>query len=102
VKGEWTANFTKTSVTVVNPAGKSMEGNVFQVGGFLVVQFMEGSISSIWQYSGGIETDFFSWAWSSPGGQPPESFDAAMKTSGQTEYEFVTCVEGKPGCVFHH
>jgi len=100
-KGEWTANFTKTSVTVVDPSGKSMVGNVFQVQSFLVIQFKDGTISSIWQYAGGVETDFFSWAWSAPGGQPPESFDAAMNTSGMTEYEFVTCIEGKAGCDFH-
>jgi len=101
-KGEWTANFTKTSVTVTDPSDKARVGNVFQVGSYMVVQFKDGvSISSIWQVAEGSETDFFSWAWSAPGGQPPVSFDEAMKTSGETEYEFVTCKEGIPGCNFH-
>jgi len=102
VKGEWTANFTKTSVTVTDPSSKARSGSVFQVGTYLVVQFKDGaSISSIWQFGGGVETDFFSWAWSAPGGQPPANYDDAMKTNGQTEYEFVSCIEGRPGCSFH-
>jgi len=103
VKGEWTANFTKTDVTVVDPAGTVSMGAVFMVQNYLVVQFKNGAtISSIWQYQGGTETDFFSWAWSAPSGPPPASYDAAMTTAGMTEYEFVTCIQGKPGCVFHN
>lgn len=115
-KGEWTANFTKTDVTVTNPSGQPRVGTVFTVQNYLVVQFKDGAtISSLWQYEskllcrlsfcwfhlGGVETGFFSWAWSAPGGQPPASFDAAMTSAGMTEYEFVTCNQGKPGCNFH-
>jgi len=99
-KGEWSANFTKTDVTVTDPSGQSKKGNVFLVQQYLVVHFPTGIISSLWQYMGGAETDFFSWAWSAPGGQPPSSFDAGMITSGMTEYEFITCTAGKP-CKFH-
>jgi len=101
VQGEWQANFTKINVTVTNPSGKSMVGAVSIVGEYMVVDFPSGTVSSLWQYEGGIEVDFFSWAWSAPGGTPPQSFDDAMTTSGMTEYEFVTCVQGKPGCQFH-
>jgi len=102
VKGEWTCNFTKTDVTVVDPAGKMSKGAVSLVQNYLVVHFTDGVvINSLWQYEGGIETDFFSWAWSAPGGDVPTSFDTAMTTAGQTEYEFVTCVLGHPGCIFH-
>jgi len=102
VKGEWTANFTKTDVTVTDPAGKVSMGPVSLVQNYLVVHFTNGVvISSLWQFEGGIETDFFSWAWSAPGGDAPASFDAAMTGAGMTEYEFVTCVQGHPGCVFH-
>jgi hypothetical protein len=101
-KGEWTANFTKTQVTVTNPSGKATLGNVFQVQSYLVVQFNDGiTVSTIWQIEGGIETQFFSWAWSAPSGAPPTSYDQAMTTAGMTEYEFVTCIQGKPGCAFH-
>jgi hypothetical protein len=101
VKGEWTANFTKTSVTVTDPAGKIEIGLVSTVQTYLVVHFKSGIISSVWQYEGGIETDFFSWAWSAPGGTPPKNFNDAMTTHGMTEYEFVTCVPGKTACHFH-
>ena len=101
-KGEWTANFSKTEVTMTDPSGKSSVGSVFMVQMYLVVQFKDGvTISSLWQYEGGVETDFFSWAWSAPGGTPPGSYDAAM-TTPMTEYEFVTCIQGKPGCSFHN
>jgi hypothetical protein len=99
-KGEWTANFTKSDVTVTDPSGQAKKGNVFLVQQYLVVHFPTGIISSLWQYEGGVETDFFSWAWSAPGGKPPSSYDAAMVTSGMTEYEFITCAPGKP-CKFH-
>jgi len=99
-KGEWTANFTKTTVTVVNPAGNSVSGSASMVGQYLVVTWSDSSItSSIWQYLTGPEVDFFSWAWSAPNGTPPASFDAAMTGALQTEYEFVTCSPGKP-CKF--
>jgi len=101
-KGEWTANFTKTDVTVTDPAGTADVGTVFVVQSFLVVDFKSGkTISSIWQYEGGIETDFFSWAWSADKGAAPTSYDQAMTTTGMTEYEFITCIQGKPGCAFH-
>jgi len=101
-KGEWTANFTKTDVTITDPAGTKSVGAVFMVQSYLVVQFKDGTtISSIWQYEGGVETDFFSWAWGANGGPPPTSYDQAMTTTGMTEYEYVTCVQGKPGCDFH-
>lgn len=102
VKGEWTANFTKTTVTITDPANKVTMGNVFTVQSYIVVQFSDGiTISSMWQYEGGIETDFFSWAWGAPGGNHPDSFDQAMTTTGMTEYEYITCVQGKPNCIFH-
>jgi len=102
IKGEWSANFTKTDVTVTDPAGKADVGTVFVVQSFLVIDFKSGAtISSIWQYEGGIETDFFSWAWSADKGSPPTSYDQAMTGPGMTEYEFITCIQGKPGCAFH-
>jgi len=101
-KGEFTANFTKTTVTVTNPAGTRVTGTVSTVGQYLVVKWSDGTaISSLWQPEGGPETDFLSWAWSAVGGPPPTSYNDAMITQGQTEYEFVSCTPGKAACNFH-
>jgi len=100
-KGEWDANFTKTSVTVWDPTGKSITGTVSMIGTYLVVRWSSGSsISSLWQYQGGAVTDFFSWAWSAPNGPAPLTFDAAMNSKGMTEYQFVTCPQGSQSCKF--
>jgi len=103
IKGEWQANFTKTDVTVTDPSGKDRVGTVFIVQQYLVVQFQDGAtISSLWQFEGGVEVDHFSWAWGAPGGKPPTSYDEAMTAAGMTEYEFVSCIgAGHPGCLFH-
>jgi hypothetical protein len=96
-KGEWTANFTKTGVTVVDPHGTTKSGNVAIVGQYLVISWTDSTItSSLWQYLAGPETDFFSWAWSTPNGDAPATFDSAMTTAGETEYEFMTCAAGHP------
>jgi len=59
-KGEWDANFTKTSVTVTEPSGKKDVGQVSSSGPYIVVAWKDGTkISSLWQYAPGQVTDFF-------------------------------------------
>jgi len=100
-KGEYTANFTKTTVTVTSPSGVAKTGTVSTVEMYLVVKWSDGTaISSLWQIAPGPETDFLSWAWSAVDGTPPASYDGAMKTP-QTEYEYVACPRGKSNCAFH-
>jgi len=101
VKGEWDANFTKTDVTVTDPSNRAYVGSVSTVSNYLVVTWKDGSkISSLWEFANGPVTDFFAWAWSAPNGPVPASYDAAMHTSGMTEYQFVSCPSGSSYCHF--
>jgi len=98
-KGEWDANFTKTSVTIIQPSGTRMTGQVSSVGPFIVITWPDGKkISSLWQLANGPVVDFLAWAWSAPNGAAPLSFDQAMTGPGMTEYEMVACP--KSGAAF--
>jgi len=60
VKGEWDANFTKTTVTITQPSGTKMTGQVSSTGPFIVIAFPDGSkISSLWQLEPAQVVDFF-------------------------------------------
>jgi len=96
-KGEYDANFTKTSVTITMPSGSKMTGQVSSVGPFLVITWADGKkISSLWQLAPGPVVDNLAWAWSAPNGPAPQSYDAAMTGAGMTEYEMVACPKGNP------
>jgi len=96
VKGEWRAKFSDTDVTITDPSGKQTVGKVSQTERYLTITLPDGrGIQTLWQVSQGPATQFLSWAWGAPGGQPPASFDDAMTTKGSTEYFFVSCLPGK-------
>jgi len=104
-KGEWDANFTKTTVTITHPSGKKETGTVASTGPQIVITWANGQkVGTIWQLSNGPVTDFLAWAWGAVGGSAPESFDEAMTTAGQTEYQYVACPKGIPvtQCNFNH
>jgi len=102
VKGEWDANFTKTSVTITQPSGTKMTGQVSSSGPFIVITWPNGSkISSLWQLLQGQVVDFLAWAWGASNGPAPSGFDQAMTSAGMTEYEMVACPRTNPGqCKF--
>jgi hypothetical protein len=100
VKGEWRAKFSDTDVTITDPSGKQTVGKVSQTERYLTITLPDGTgIQTLWQVSQGPATQFLSWAWGAPGGQPPASFDDAMTTTGATEYFFVSCLPGKDATV---
>jgi len=96
-KGEWTAHFTNTSVTLTQPSGTKMTGKVTSTANFLTVFWSDGTvIQTLWQLQGGPATDYLSWAWGAPGGSAPANFDEAMSTKGEREFWFTSCPTGKP------
>jgi len=95
-QGEWRAQFSTTDVILTDPSGKQSKGKVSQVERYLTITLPDGTaIQTLWQVSQGPSSQFLSWAWGAPGGAAPASFDSAMTTSGNTEYFFVSCLQGK-------
>jgi hypothetical protein len=96
LEGEWTAAFTDKNVTVTDPSGKAKIGKVTSSAQFLTIHWADGSkLQTLWQYQGGPATDFLSWAWGALNGDAPNSFDSAMTESGNQEFFFVTCPDGR-------
>jgi len=96
LRGEWMAQFSNSSVNVTSPSGQQTTGKVGSTAQFLSVHWSDGTvIQTIWQLQGGPATDFFTWAWGKSNGVAPANFDEAMVTTGQQEFFFVSCPQGK-------
>jgi len=105
--GEWQLQFTNTSVFMFSPSGAKRTGLVYSTSQYLIVQWSDGTkITTLWQIGGGgsAEVDFLSWAWSTPNGLAPNSFDEAMLAPNEKEYYFAACPFGKSTdiCNFVH
>jgi len=81
-----------------------IQGNVSTISDFLTIKTASGSYQTLWQLQPGPAVDNLSWAWGALNALPPNSFDEAMTTPGQTEYWFVACHQGAPTsvCDFSH
>jgi len=99
-------NLLKKNVTITNPSGVKIVANVASIGMYLTltpVSGLKGKVTTIWQLSFGPETKVLTWAWGTPGGKPPTSYDSAMKTTGNTEYVFTSCIKKDTAiCNFDH
>jgi hypothetical protein len=97
IKGEWDANFTKTTVTIIQPSGSKMTGQVSSEGPYIVITWPDGKkISSQWQLQSGQVVDYLAWAWGAPNGPAPTSYNQAMTSPGMTSYEMVACPKNRP------
>jgi len=97
--GEWRAHFGTNTVSVVNPDGTVMQGNVTVVGQFISVTVPAGKYQTLWQFQPGPAVDNLSWAWGAINQLPPTSFDQAMNTPGMTQFWYVACHDGAPTTV---
>jgi len=95
--GEFQLQFTNNSAIFFSPSGAKRNGLVYSTSQYLIIVWSDGTkITTIWQIAEGPETTFLSWAWSTPNGNAPKSFNEAMMTPNEKEYYFVACPLSKP------
>jgi len=103
IVGEWTAQFSESSVEITDPRGQKMVAKVGTTSQFLFMDLPNGNrIYSLWQLEKGPSVDFLSWAWGAEKGLPPKSYNEAMNTQGQNQFVFRGCPIDRPMvCEFH-
>jgi hypothetical protein len=100
--GEWDAKFSNTSVTISDPSGKTYSAQVsLDAGGDLQFIFDQNVVVfGAFQISYGPETVYLTLALSADDAQVAPDFNTAMNTPGETEFNFIRCLDDSTDCLF--